>query len=280
MMKKFIPYILIIVMIGTFAWLSFASSVSNVKQADAKSDALLETVKIIGSWIYKSTILADATDAVGLTKTSEWGDWGKLADATIGQTIAWICNFMWYISAKLFTMSGYLLDYAVDFSVKDFSDNINQIKVIDTGYKIILNVANMLFIFILLYIAIKTILGMGGDIKKLLTNIIVVALFINFSLFMTKTIIDASNILAMGFYNGVQTEIGQVEISDEDEKKEVISVGSISTAMMAGLKLQTMVPSSDSPHNKNDPAKGLSNFEIAINSLGGAVLFLISAFVF
>ena len=63
-MKKFIPYILIVVMIGTFAWLSFASSISNVKQADAKSDATLETLKIIGSWIYKSTILAETPDSV------------------------------------------------------------------------------------------------------------------------------------------------------------------------------------------------------------------------
>lgn len=278
-MKKFIPYILIAAMIGTFAWLSFASSVSNAKQAEAQTDsALKEAFKIIGAKIFQTSGVGMLSDAAGITNSSNWGDWGKLADATIGQTIAWISNFTLYVSAKIFTLSSYLLDYAVDFSVKDFKTHIDQIRVINTGYKIVLNVANMLFIFILLYIAIKTILGVGGDTKKLLTNIIVVGLFINFSLFMTKAIIDASNIVAMGFYNGVQTEAGQAKV--DGVNKEIISVGSVSTAMMAGMKLQTHIPSSESQYNKKDPSKGLTNFNIAMNQFGASALFLVSAFVF
>ena len=279
MIKKFIPHILIVAMIGTFAWLSFASSISNVKQVEAEnSDLLTEITKVFGRFGWQTSVLGQTLDAVGVTDSSNWGDWGKVADASIGQIIAWISDFTWRISARLFTMAGYLLDYAVDFSVKDFKKHIDGIEVINIGYKIILNVANMLFIFILLYIAIKTILGMGGDIKKLLTNIIVVALFINFSLFMTKTIIDASNILAMGFYNGVQTEIGKAET--DGVNKQVISVGSVSTAMMAGLKLQTMIPSEKSDYNKEDSSKGLTYMNIAMNNFGGSALFLVSAFVF
>ena len=219
--------------------------------------------------------------AVG-QNVAAWGDWGKIADATIGQMLAWISSFTWYVSSRIFTMSGYLLDYAVDFSVKDFKENIDGINVINTGYKIVLNVANMLFIFILLYIAIKTILGVGGDTKKLLTNIIVVGLFINFSLFMTKAIIDASNIVAMGFYNAVQTEVGtaKVNLDGTDEEKKLISTGSVSTAMMAGMRLQTSIPSPESSYNKQDSYKGLTNFNITLNNLGGSALFLVSAFVF
>ena len=103
---------------------------------------------------------------------------------------------------------------------KRFQKHIENIGVVEQGYKIILNVANMIFIFLLLYIAIKTILGDGGDMKKLLTNIIVVALMINFSLFMTKVIIDASNIVAMGFYNAIQTEVGKVKIEGTKEEQK------------------------------------------------------------
>lgn len=286
-MKKFIPYILIVAMIGTFAWLSFASS--------NKVSAQTQEQENIGAWTwFKDNFGVEAWKAVGkgvyerparlfpgvAVVETYWGDWGKIADATIGQMVAWISNFTWYVSAKIFTLSGFLLDYAVDFSVKDFKENIDQISVINTGYKIVLNVANMLFIFILLYIAIKTILGVGGDTKKLLINIIVVGLFINFSLFMTKTIIDASNIVAMGFYNAVQTEVGQTKIGGDEKQQKMISIGSVSTAMMAGLRLQTQIPSTDSEYNKTDSSKGLTNFNIAMNQFGGSALFLVSAFVF
>lgn len=256
-------------MVGTFGWLSFASSVSNAKQAEA-AESVFDSLKVVGSGIW------DFAKGVGSTGYAvATGDWGKIADATIGQMLSWIASFIWHISSIIFTFSGHLLDYAVDFSVKDFKDHIEQIRVIDTGYKIVLNVANMLFIFILLYIAIKTILGVGGDTKKLLTNIIVVGLFINFSLFMTKTIIDASNIVAMGFYNSVQTEAGKTE-----KGQTIVAQGSIATAMMSGLRLQTMIPSSGSEYNKKDPSKGLTNFNIMINYLGGSAMFLVSAFVF
>ena len=291
-MKKFIPYILIVAMIGTFLFLSFSgpSKVSAETQTEDQG-GLWDRVKekfgpdawvVVGKKIYNDPLNQLNPGYVLADNLGDYLNWGKVADATIGQILAWISSFTWHVSAKLFTMSGYLLDYAVDFSVKDFKDHIDQISVINTGYKIILNVTNMLFIFTLLYIAIKTILGMGGDMKKLLINIIVVGLFINFSLFMTKTIIDASNILAMGFYNGVLTEAGKakVNVNGTNEEKNIISQGSISTAMMVGLRLQTMIASPESASNKNDPYKGLTNFNITVNNLGGSAVFLVSAFVF
>ena len=274
-------------MIGTFLWVSFGRS--NTVSAQTQTQENVGVWKWVvdnfgvGAWkaVGKNVYERPARLFPGVAVVENyWGDWGKIADATIGQMVSWISDFTWRASAKIFTMSGFLLDYAVDFSVKDFKANIDGINVINTGYKIVLNVANMLFIFILLYIAIKTILGMGGDTKKLLTNIIVVALFINFSLFMTKVIIDASNIVAMGFYNAVQTEVGQTKIEGNEEQVKMISVGSVSTAMMAGLRLQTQIPSPDSEYNKKDAAKGLTNFNIAMNNFGGSALFLISAFVF
>ena len=293
-MKKFIPYILIAAMISVFLIISFSGPFSGTMSGPKKAlaseghwysgywyDSTLDAFVKFGKDVYDEPLRLVPGYAVG-ENVAAWGDWGKITDATIGQMVAWISSFTWYISAKIFTFSGFLLDYAVDFSVKDFKEHIDQIKVINTGYKIVLNVANMLFIFILLYIAIKTILGMGGDTKKLLINIIVVALFINFSLFMTKVIIDASNIVAMGFYNAVQTEMGtaKVNMDGNEEQKKLISTGSISTAMMAGLRLQTQIPSPDSSYNKKDSYKGLTNFNIAMNNFGGSALFLISAFVF
>src|SRR3972149_11518169 len=64
----------------------------------------------------------------------------------------------------------------------------------------------MLFIFVLLYVAIGTILGLSKvNWKKTLVLIVIAALLINFSLFFTKIIVDASNILAWAFYQGIST---------------------------------------------------------------------------
>ena len=54
----------------------------------------------------------------------------------------------------------------------------------------------------MLYIAISTILNLHGfNTKSTIINVIVIGLFINFSLFATQVIIDSSNIMARVFYN-------------------------------------------------------------------------------
>ncbi|MFA5932113.1 MAG: hypothetical protein WC793_01920 [Candidatus Paceibacterota bacterium] len=73
---------------------------------------------------------------------------------------------------------------------------------ISQAWGVVRDLSNLFFILVLLYIAIKLIIGLGGsDVKKMIAKVIVVALLINFSMFFTQVIIDASNILALTFYN-------------------------------------------------------------------------------
>ena len=58
-----------------------------------------------------------------------------------------------------------------------------------------------IFILVLLYVAIQTILGLSHETKTVIINVIIMALLINFSMFFTKVVIDSSNILALVFYN-------------------------------------------------------------------------------
>ncbi len=78
---------------------------------------------------------------------------------------------------------------------------------IPEAWAVVRDLSNIFFILILLYIAIKTIVGLGGhDVKKMIGNVIIMALLINFSMFFTKVVIDTSNILALVFYNKINTE--------------------------------------------------------------------------
>jgi hypothetical protein len=73
---------------------------------------------------------------------------------------------------------------------------------INVGWVVCRDIANTFFIFALLYIAIMTILGqLSGGTKKLLITIIVVALFMNFSMYVTRFVVDVGNMTAIEFYN-------------------------------------------------------------------------------
>ena len=80
------------------------------------------------------------------------------------------------------------------------------------------DIFNIFFIFILLYVAITTILGITKvETKKMLMNVIISALFINFSLFVTNIIIDTSNVFAAAFYSHIsaQNAEGDTQISEK-----------------------------------------------------------------
>ena len=75
---------------------------------------------------------------------------------------------------------------------------------ISEAWKIVRDLSNIFFILILLYIAVKIILDIGGsEAKKMIAKVIIIALLINFSMFFTQVIIDSSNILALIFYNKI-----------------------------------------------------------------------------
>ena len=78
---------------------------------------------------------------------------------------------------------------------------------IPAAWGVIRDISNIFFILILLYIAIKVILGLeSSGVKKMIAKVIIIALLINFSMFFTQVIIDSSNILALIFYNKMQVD--------------------------------------------------------------------------
>ncbi len=117
--------------------------------------------------------------------------------ASIGALVIMVAG--WFLG-----VAGMLLDFVIKYTVVSMSETISNTRAINTAWTVFRDLANMFFIFILIYEAIRTILGISGvSAKKVLTNVIIVALLLNFSLFFTKIMIDASNIVTLGFYNKV-----------------------------------------------------------------------------
>jgi hypothetical protein len=75
------------------------------------------------------------------------------------------------------------------------------------------DLANMAFIFILIYIAFMIMLKAEvSGTMQMLAKVVVVALIINFSFFLTRLVIDGGNVLAVQFYNAATADaptIGQ-----------------------------------------------------------------------
>ena len=144
--------------------------------------------------------IGDNTDRCALSKSSSWGKcaldaWTYLINAITMNLLGW-----------LVALTGNLLDYFIKFSLDSsfFQNN----RAINDGWKLIRDLVNMGFIFILLYIAISTILQSSSyNIRSMLVKLIIAAVLINFSLFVTKVDIDAGNIVAMNFYNALSVPV-------------------------------------------------------------------------
>ncbi len=113
------------------------------------------------------------------------------------------------IAAALLGMAGLLLDEVMVRTVVHMSDEIGKITAINDVWRIIRDLVNMSFIFILLYHGIRMVLGLSdAGVKKIIAGIVTTAILINFSLLFTKVIIDASNVVTLGFYNSISAAGG------------------------------------------------------------------------
>lgn len=164
------------------------------------------------------------------------------------------------ISSFVTMLGGVLLNASVHFSVVKMSANMANLPAIDTAWTVIRDVANMGFIFVLLYTAIMTIFGQG-DYRTVIKNVIIAAVLINFSLFFTKVIIDASNLLALTFYDAIAP--GAATSND------FLKFG-ISNAFVEPMGITTLFKASGGSLGAN----------FAITGILGSVVLLIAGFIF
>lgn len=151
-----------------------------------------------------------STQTAGQTTTS--GFWATLGNyiggATIGAPLKVIDGIMELVvipfAGFILFLAGQLLDYSVQYSLNIFSAVSGAKSAILVGWTVIRDVFNMMFIFVIIWIAIETMLDIGKwHGKQILVKIITAAILINFSFFLTEVIIDAGNVFGAWFYNGI-----------------------------------------------------------------------------
>lgn len=161
-----------------------------------------------------------------------WSDWAcKIGEILYVALFVPMATFTW-LAAKI-------LDFFVYYSTNSSSYSG---EFVNKAWAAVRDIANIFFIIALLYVAIKTILGLNvTDNKKLVGAVIIVALVINFSLFTTKVVIDSSNILAKIFYNNITSE---TKSTDETVKESEVGKGgqkSISVGLVQKFDPQSII---------------------------------------
>lgn len=181
-----------------------------------------------------------------------------------------VLNFLMKIFAWLLGIAAITLDNAVYYTVITMGDYISKLSAIGIAWRILRDLANIALIFGFLAIGITTILNVDwyGGGTKLLPKLLIAAVLLNFSLFITEAVIDTGNLFATQFYtqiNGGQAA-GAKGLSD-------ITTEGISTKIMSQLGLATLYGNALS---NNDVLK--PNNSLLIGFMG-IILFLVAAFV-
>lgn len=107
----------------------------------------------------------------------------------------------------------------------------------------------------------------SAKIKKFITGIVLASLLINFSLFFTKLMIDASNIATIGLYNSI---LSNTESTD--------TTGGLSNAYQQSLGTQGFL--SGASIIQSDSSQTDDNYNYLVITVMASVLILVTSFVF
>jgi hypothetical protein len=161
-----------------------------------------------------------------------------LNNGGIGSTLAtWISDIVYVFTVGLGSLVAYMASYFFNFAVYlSLNSAAYGLQVLSDGWTTVRDIANMAFIFILIYIAVTVMLkAETSKTMGMLAKVIAIALLINFSFFFVRVVIDGGNILAVQFYNAMSDTTVQQTISDQAQKGTVISTAGI--ASTGGLVL-------------------------------------------
>ena len=124
-------------------------------------------------------------------------------DGSILGCIAQVAYYLIYRPIAWFAgLMGNLFDFFLGYSLSDAS---YRAEFAVRGWQIVRDICNIFFVIILVWVGLMTVFKTSSyNPKKVLATLVINALLINFSLFVTRVVIDVSNITARVFYHSVE----------------------------------------------------------------------------
>lgn len=119
---------------------------------------------------------------------------GGILKATVYKTGSWLAYGFAWLGSQILILESKLLAWVIDLST------FTTMPVVQDGWRIVRDLANLFFIAILIYIAFATILRLRGfSATQMLGKVLIIAILINFSLMIGGVIIDFSQVLMRYF---------------------------------------------------------------------------------
>ncbi len=132
-------------------------------------------------------------------QAADEGNWWNLLNPI--SWVGWAAQLLAYITLAILIVILFIESYIIDnLFIFNIVLNPTNMPAVIGAWKVLRDIANSLFLLILLWLAIKIIWGFDdGSSKKLLVRLIIVAFLINFSLVITGAIFGFGNALAKPF---------------------------------------------------------------------------------
>ncbi len=254
--------------------------------ARAVSNIVTFTTKPEGTTGATDPITLDEGDTASGTQTGEQQKalFGELIECDALDFYTWGGCFVYFFytiiyhaSHFLLQMAGLLFDFFIGFSLS--SKVYGQTTFVYDGWKIVRDISNIFFIFILMYAAIGMILKLHHfDAKKIIAKVIIIGLLINFSLFFTRVVIDASNVLARVFYNEINISNTE-DLGVADPAKTGLVTKGLSSGIVEGMNIANIL-SDEENFNKIKNSGEIGSGTIFLIVLIGLIVNLITAWTF
>lgn len=119
--------------------------------------------------------------------------------------LSWIVYWIGPGLASLIAgLAAHFFDIVTHLSL---DSNAYALDFLSMAWETVRDLANIAFIFILIYIAITIMLEAdSANAMKMLATLVVMAVLVNFSFFITRVVIDGGNILGVQFYNRISAD--------------------------------------------------------------------------
>jgi len=159
-------------------------------------------------------------------------------------------DFVVGVIGSLAAFAGLIFDWFIYNFIIEFGRHYQETSfgaVIDSTWSTVRDIFNLTFIFGLVYIGFQIILGINdSQAKRTIGWLILAALLVNFSLFITKFVVDFSNIAAVEIYNLFESVNGsglggatgnQIEVSISQAFINSLGMSSLFDALPGGAQL-------------------------------------------
>lgn len=224
----------------------------------------VKTVKTTGGYKIKVTPEIKAFQAAQAEGKCEFST-SISFKACLNRGVAAMGYLFLRLVSYLLELSGWFFDTAVDISlIKTRALFTDPQGVVIQGWQLSRDVANMFLIFVIVFIGISIILQRSYGSQKIIVKIIIISLLINFSLPISRLIIDTSNVLAMEFVCKMTNDTCEAT--------------NLSTVILSKLQLQTIFGDKN-PQTQEDLINKMDTTKIITITIFGSILIAIAAFV-